>query len=254
MTSEDEFASFAQADTDGLSDRIDRLVYWLSRHWLLVISLLIALFVGLPWLAPLFMELGWTRAADAVYWLYRTQCHQLPQRSFFLFGAKPMYDLAEIQAAWQNTNDPLVLRQFTGNAQMGWKVAWSDRMVSMYGSLLLWGLAFWLLRKRLKPLPWWGLLLLLLPMAADGFTHLLSDLIGGIEGGFRSDNAWLATLTNHVFPATFYAGDAPGSFNFWMRLVTGLLFGMSVVWFVYPRLQAALSDTAPYSAMLLYER
>jgi len=254
MTREDRFASFAQTGTDGLPDQIDRLLNWLLRHWLLVVSLLIGLFVGLPWLAPLFMELGWTHAADVVYWLYRTQCHQLPQRSFFLFGAKPMYDLAEIQAAWRNTTDPLLLRQFTGNAQMGWKVAWSDRMVSMYGSLLFWGLAFWPLRRRLKPLPWWGLVLLLLPMAADGFTHLLSDLLGGIGTGFRSDNAWLAILTNHLFPATFYASDVLGSFNSWMRLVTGLLFGLGVVWFAHPRLQAALSNTTYHDAVPLYER
>jgi uncharacterized membrane protein len=155
-----------------------------------------------------------------------------------------MYGLAEIQAAWQNTNDPLVLRQFIGNTQMGWKVAWSDRMVSMYGSLFLWSLAFWPLRKRLKPLPWWGLVMLLLPTAIDGFTHLLSDLSGGVGDGFRFSNIWLAVLTNHAFAPTFYVGDALGSFNAWMRLVSGLLFGLGVVWFAYPRLLAALSRSA----------
>lgn len=241
MSGEDNLVRFAQIDANYLSNRPGRLVYGLARHWWLAISLLLFAFAGLPWLAPLFMELGWTRAANGIYWFYSTQCHQLPQRSFFLFGASPTYSLSEIQAAWQNTNNALVLRQFIGNPQLGWKVAWSDRMVAMYGSMLLWGLVFWPLRKRVRSLPWWGLALLLFPLAIDGSTHLISDLLGGIGGGFRTDNAWLADLTNHVFPATFYAGDALGSFNSSVRLVTGLLFGLGIVWFLYPRFQAATS-------------
>ena len=240
MAWEDDLSSFERTSANPLPSQPSRLAYWLAHHWLLVISLLLAIFAGLPWLAPLFMELGWTRAASIVYWFYSTQCHQLPQRSFFLFGASPTYSLPAIQAAGPNTDNVLMLRQFIGNSQMGWKVAWSDRMVAMYGSMLLWGLAFWLpLRKRLRPLPWWGLVLLLLPVAIDGFTHLVSDLMDGVDAGFRTDNAWLATLTDHVFPATFYAGDALGSFNSSMRLLTGLLFGLGLVWFLYPRFQAA---------------
>ena len=241
MSGEDNTVRFAQIDAGYLSNRPSHLLYWVVGHWWLVLSLLLLLFAGLPWLAPLFMEWGWERAAGSVYWFYSTQCHQLPQRSFFLFGASPTYSLSEIQTAWQNTNNALILRQFIGNPQMGWKVAWSDRMVAMYGSMLLWGLAFWPLRKRVRPLPWWGLALLLFPLAIDGSTHLTSDLLGGIGGGFRSDNAWLAALTGHALPAPFYAGDVLGSFNSSVRLVTGLLFGLGIVWFLYPRFQAATS-------------
>jgi uncharacterized membrane protein len=223
---------------------LNRVVYWVSRHWLLPISLLIGLYVGLPWLAPLFMEMGWSGAGNAIYMLYSTQCHQLPQRSFFLFGNQPMYSLAEVNKTWQNTNDPLVLRQFIGEAGIGWKVAWSDRMVFMYTTILIWGMLFWLLRKRLKPLPWWGLVLFLLPMVIDGFTHMLSDFTTGIGLGFRDGNAWLAVLTNNTFPATFYVGDSLGSFNSWMRLVTGLLFSLGIVWTLYPRLHSGFTSTA----------
>ena len=237
-------ANLVRAAPTSANERLSRpssLAYWLAGRWWLLISLLLAVFAVLPWLAPLFMELGWTRAASIVYWFYSTQCHQLPQRSFFLFGASPSYSLSEIQAVWQNTNNPLVLRQFIGNPQLGWKVAWSDRMVAMYGSMLLWGLTFWPLRKRVRPLPLGGLVLLLLPLAIDGFTHLVSDLMVGVDAGFRTDNAWLATLTDRVFPTAFYAGDALGSFNSSMRLLTGLLFGLGLVWFLYPRFQAATS-------------
>lgn len=223
---------------------LNRLVFRLSGLWLLPISLLIVLYVGLPWLAPLFMKLGWESAGKAIYLLYTPLCHQLPQRSFFLFGSSSMYSLQEIQTAWQNTNNPLVLRQFVGDPVMGWKVAWSDRMVFMYTTLLLWGTLFWFLRKRLRPLPWWGFALFLFPMAIDGSTHVISDFTSGIGLGFRDSNAWLAALTNNTFPATFYAGDGLGSFNSWMRLITGLLFSLGFVWTVYPRLHSGFASTA----------
>ena len=43
-------------------------------------------------------------------------CHQLPERSFFLFGEKSMYSLREIQSAWQDTLNPMILRQFIATA------------------------------------------------------------------------------------------------------------------------------------------
>ena len=236
-----------------LAISLNHLTYQLSQYWLLLFSFLIGLYVGLPWLAPLFMELGWTGAGNAIYTLYRTQCHQLPQRSFFLFGTQSMYSLEDVQTVWRQSNNPLILRQFIGNAQMGWKVAWSDRMVFMYGSLLLWSLPFAILRRRLKPLSWWGLLLFLLPMFVDGLTHMVSDVTGGIGLGFRDHNNWLAVLTNYGLPTTFYAGDALGSFNSWMRFLTGLLFGLGAVWFVYPRLEDSFVDTGQHIEAKFHE-
>lgn len=239
----------ANITTNGraLAIQANRLVYWLSRRWLLLFSLVLAVWVGLPWLAPVFMKLGWAQAGEAIYLLYSFQCHQMPQRSFFLFGPQLMIPLEQIQAEWQATSNPLLLRQFAGNPALGWKVAWSDRMVSAYGSPLLWGLLFyWPLRRRSRPLSLWGLVLLSLPMVLDGGSHMLSDTFGGIDSGFRYSNAWLATLTGNTFAPGFYIGDAVGSFNFWLRLITGLLFGLGVVWFAYPRLGTAFAETAQH--------
>lgn len=99
------------------------------------------------------------------------------------------------------------------------------------------------LRRKLKPLPWWGFLLFLVPMGIDGVTHMISDFYG-IGQGFRYHNAWLAKLTNNSFAPTFYAGDALGSFNSWMRLITGLLFGVGIVWFGFPYLEKVFQETA----------
>lgn len=218
-----------------------RLVLGIARHWLLILNVLIGIWITLPWLAPVFMHWGWGKAASAIYFLYSLQCHQLPERSFFLFGPKFMYSLAEIQSAWQITANPFVLRQWIGNVDMGWKVAWSDRMVYMYTMLFLSSLGYGLLRKRLKPLPLRVFFLLLLPMAIDGTTHALSDL-AEIGQGFRDTNTWLQMITNNAFSTAFYQGDALGSFNSWMRLITGILFGTALVGFAYPYINDSFAD------------
>jgi len=203
--------------------------------WFILFGIMAGLYVILPFLAPILMAIGWSGAGKALYFIYSFLCHQLPERSYFLFGHQFTYSLPEIQAAWRNTNNPLILRQFIGNSEMGWKVAWSDRMVSMFTSTWIFGLLWFPLRRRLKKLPFWGLVLFLLPMALDGTTHFVSDF-WGIGQGFRDTNLWLASLTNHVFSPAFYAGDAWGSFNSLMRLLTGISFGLGIVWYGFPYL------------------
>ncbi len=217
------------------TSRTPSIFHWLAAHWFAAFLLFYGLWVFIPFLAPVFMRLGWDGAGKAVYFIYSFFCHQLPERSFFFFGQKPMYSLGEIQSAWQNTNNPLILRQFIGNPIMGWKVAWSDRMISFYTSVWLFAVLWFPFRRKVKPLAWWGFILLLLPIALDGGTHFLSDF-AGIGNGFRDTNAWLAMLTKDSLPATFYAGDALGSFNSLMRLLTGPLAGLAIVWLAFPYL------------------
>jgi uncharacterized membrane protein len=208
--------------------------------WFILFGIVAGVFVLLPFLAPAFMAIGWNGAGKAIYLIYSLLCHQLPERSYFLLGSKFTYSLSEIQAAWQNTTNPLILRQFIGNQQMGWKVAWSDRMVSMFTSIWIFGLLWFPFRRRLPKLPLWGLVLFLLLMALDGTTHFISDF-WGIGQGFRDSNLWLAILTNHSFAQTFYAGDAWGSFNSIMRLMSGIMFGLGIVWFAFPYLNDSFS-------------
>ncbi len=197
--------------------------------------------VALPFLAPVAMRLGWTGVGNAIYTFYSFQCHQLPQRSFFLFGRQFTYSLATIQGAWQNTENPAVLRQFVGNPAMGWKVAWSDRMVSMYTSVIPLALGWWGLRRKIGALPLWGLALCLLPMGIDGLTHLISDF-AGLGQGFRDSNAWLAALTGYRLPASFYAGEMWGSFNSMVRILTGVLFAVGLVGYALPRLAETVEE------------
>ena len=210
------------------------------QKWFLIFAVVYGFWVWAPFLAPIFMRLGWEGSAKAIYFVYSLFCHQLPERSYFFFGSQINYSLAEIQAVWVNTTNPLLLRKFIGTAEMGWKVAWSDRMISFYGGFWLFGMIWYPLRHRIKSLhPLW-MALLLVPIAVDGVTHMVSDL-AGIGLGFRDSNLWLANLTQFSLTPAFYTGDALGSFNSWMRIITGLLAGLGLVWFVFPFIHRAYS-------------
>lgn len=215
--------------------RLNRWAHKMGNNWLLIFNLFMGFLIVTPWLAPVFMHLGWEFPARAIHIFYQTLCHQYPQRSYFLFGPQTMYSLEEVALVWDNVSNPLVIRQFIGTPEMGWKVAWSDRMISMYGGIFLFGVIYAIpaVRRWARPLPLWGLILLIAPMGVDGITHVISDLYG-FGNGFRYDNAWLAELTNYAFSESFYVGTVIGSFNWWARLFTGLLFGLAVVWFCYP--------------------
>lgn len=206
---------------------------WLDLHWFEVFVVVFGLWVWLPWLAPVAMHFGLDGLGKAIYLVYALFCHQLPERSFFFFGPKPMYSLLEIQAAWQNTMNPFTLRRFIGSPEMGWKLAWSDRMVFFYTSIWILALLWRPLRHKIKTLPWWGFVALILPIAVDGVTHALSDF-AGIGRGFRDSNLWLAALTNYSLPASFYAGDGIGSFNSILRLISGVLAGLGITWLALP--------------------
>jgi uncharacterized membrane protein len=232
-----------QGESRVLTQRQKNVVLWLqrrilglSRHWLAWANLFWGLLFGLPWMAPVLMEAGARGPARTIYTVYSFLCHQLANRSFFLFGPKAMYSYSELQTATPNANTWMGLRAFVGTADLGWKVAWSDRMVSLYGGVLLGGLLYIILRRRIKPLSLRMAALLTLPILVDGSTHWISDL-AGLAHGFRYDNGWLASLTGHAFSDGFYAGNALGSFNSWMRLFSGLLFGLAVVWLTYPYIE-----------------
>lgn len=213
----------------------NRFAGWMRRHWLLALNLIAGAYVLLPWAAPVLMKIGATAPARAIYTFYSVQCHQLPQCSYFLFGEAWMYSIPEVNAA-RGSQDIWTLRAFIGNEQMGYKVAYSDRMVSLYTSAWVAALIVAALRKRARPLPIFWLLLLLLPLGLDGGTHTVSDFLWGIGQGFRDTNEWLRVLTFDALPASFYVGDAWGSFNSIMRLITGVLAGFAAAWAILPRL------------------
>ncbi len=138
-----------------------KLVWSFNLVWLVVVVLI--------FLTPYLAHLG-SPVAKFLYLLFKPTCHQRPDRSFFLWGHK---------------------------------MAVCARCTGIYTSLLFWGTIFGILLalKKVKPLPLWGLALLLLPTAIDGGTQLID----------------LRESTNLL------------------RLITGHLTGLAIVWYVYPR-------------------
>ena len=200
---------------------VDRIVVFVAQHWLLLVVFALAIFDGLPFLAPVLVHYGVTGPADAIYRVYSLTCHQLAYRSFFFFGAQPFYTTEQLQSALNVTNpasDPLYWRDFLGNTQLGFKMAWCERDAAIYTTMLIGSIVFGLVRTRLKPLNWRVYLLFLVPMAIDGLWQL-----------FTSPLVILPFLPTHESDAL-------------LRGITGALFGLGSVWLIYPYVQVAMRD------------
>jgi uncharacterized membrane protein len=202
-----------------------RFVSWLSKHWLAVCNTFSFLYVGLPVLAPVLMRLGAKGPATIIHLIYRPLCHQLPQRSLFLFGPQFTYTLPELMQ-WLGPGAGLTpaTAAFAGNETVGYKMALCQRDVAIYGAILLAGLLSGLLRRRWKitSLPWWAYVGFgILPMLLDGGYQFLSYVVPL----FWPDGP----ITPHeTTPA--------------LRLITGALFGLATVWLSYPLLQETMDD------------
>ena len=198
----------------------DRAIYWLMRHWLALFNLGALLYVGLPLLAPVLMHLGVEGPARAIYAMYRPLCHQLPYRSWYLFGAQPAYTFEELSRLVGP--EALVPHGYIGDATLGFKVALCQRDTAIYGTIFLAGLAYGLVRRRLRPLPLWAYLLFgILPIGLDGGLQLLSHAL----------RILYPTLSIPSFESTPLR-----------RTVTGGLFGLATVWLAYPSIEEATSE------------
>jgi uncharacterized membrane protein len=171
-----------------------------QRHWLTAVNLAVAVFVGLPILAPVLLAAGYDGPANAIYAAYQIVCHQWAFRSFFLFGPELTYgpdvlhDLVGAHAMYG----------LLGSPELGYKVAFCERDTAIYLAVLLAGVAYGRLRDRLPELGLVAYGLMILPMALDGFTQLL---------GWRESTPEF-------------------------RVLTGALFGLASVWLIYPRIDA----------------
>ncbi|NIV36950.1 MAG: DUF2085 domain-containing protein [Anaerolineae bacterium] len=186
---------------------VDKAIFKLAKHWLVLANLFWGLYVGLPFLAPVLMDAGLTVPAKAIYTIYRPACHQRPERSYFYGGPQAIYSIEELEAAGLDTNP---FAREIGNEQLGWKVAFCERDVAIYGSIFLMGLAYAVLRKhfRGRRMRVRTFALFLVPMAIDGLLQLF---------GFYESN-WL------------------------MRSLTGAIFGIGAVLFAYPYVDEGFAD------------
>jgi len=205
-------------------------VYYLTKYWYSFFMAAGSLFLFLGFLAPALQAEGYEGAATAVYRFLALNNHQLPQRSYFLFGEADLIDAYSLEELLIEGADPANLQAFIGNGTIGYKTGLNHRMIAIFVGIVVGGL-IWGIRKGRPRLSIIQFVLLTLPLLIDGFSHMASET----GSGFRGANSWLVRLTDGTFTAVFYEGSIPGSFNWWLRTLTGLLFGLSLVWFLFPR-------------------
>lgn len=208
----------------------DRFSYWFTRRYMLVFNLLVLIYVGLPFLAPVLLESGLNTPARIIYTIYKPMCHQLTFRSWFLFGEQTFYprELAHIPGVetyeeLMGTNEISILdaRSFTGNEQAGYKVALCERDIAIYGGILLFGILFSLTGKKLKQLPWYIWVIVgIIPIGLDGGSQL-PGLVNGILPG------WIPLRESTPL----------------LRTLTGSLFGITTAWYLYPMIEDAMGET-----------
>ena len=218
----------------------DRVSFWISRRYLLLLNLFMLFYVGLPFLAPTLMKLGATFPAKAIYRIYSPLCHQFGFRSFFLFGEQPFYPLAEAnisgvktfeeETGILNLDNPysvtrFAARSYVGDDVVGYKIALCERDVAIYLAILLFGIVFGLTGRRIKPLHWMLWILIGLgPIGLDGFSQLFSQF----------NWHWLASIVPYRESTPF------------LRVLTGSLFGLFTAWFAYPNIEESMNETRQY--------
>lgn len=217
-----------RGQTISTSDRITR---FLSYHYLAVVNVLLLLYVGMPFLAPVLMKTGHTLTASVIYKVYSPMCHQLAFRSFFLFGAQPYYPRALAGVANVTPYETLVnsqnidflqARAFVGNATVGYKVALCERDVAIYGFMFLFGMAFAVTGRRFRSLPWYLWIIIgMVPIAVDGFSQLPS------LATLPASLAWLPIRESTPM----------------LRVLTGGLFGWMTAWYLMPMLEETARES-----------
>lgn len=208
---------------------LQKAIWALSQKWFFLANAITGgiLFLGI--LAPLLMSIGLPNAGQTVYGWLAPHNHQLPQRSYFLFGQATLLASYSEEKIITSGANPDNLQSFVGNSEIGFKMALNHRMTAIFVALFLGGVVWGAAGGRPRLGPIW-FVILLLPLLIDGFSHLISENSGQ---GFREDNAWAVSLTRHAFPNEFYRGTTIGSLNWLLRTLTGILFGLGFVWFLF---------------------
>lgn len=208
---------------------LDKFSLYFSKYYAVLISAFLAIFVMIPFLAPILEKKGYDAPAHVIYKVYSVLCHQLAFRSFYLFGDQLYYprELAQIDsvmtyeiATGKPISDLTYARSFVGDKQLGYKVALCERDIAIYGSLAVFGFAFQLFRKKLKQLPWYlWFVVALLPIAVDGFSQ-----IPGLSSGWP---AWVPIRESTPI----------------LRVLTGTLFGAGTGWYMFPLMEESMKET-----------
>ncbi|MHB1004289.1 MAG: DUF2085 domain-containing protein [Chloroflexota bacterium] len=100
---------------------------------------------------------------------------------------------------------------------LGYQMAFCERNLAIFAAISLTGIAYALRRGEWRPLSWKAYAVLIAPMAVDGTTQLF---------------AWRESTWE-------------------LRVITGTLFGVASVWFLYPIIARAMAELSAESVVLL---
>jgi len=195
---------------------------WFQSHYLHLILGSLFIFISLSFLAPILLKAGLSLPAKVIYWIDGFFCHQLPFRSWFLFGDQPYYPLASTginnMLSFEDYFHPAtmefgIIRFETGNSAAGYKMAICQRDIAMYLSLWMFGLIFALMNRKIKKLPLWIWIVFgVVPLGLDGGVQFLGNL----------NVPFLESVAHESTPL--------------LRTITGSLFGLFTGWYIFPAL------------------
>ena len=241
----------------GARTALRRLLLRIARHWLRLVLAALAIYISLPWLAPVLAKLGLSRPADAIYTLYSPFCHQFAFRSPFVFGEQAFYPRAAADTGYQSfeaaasqsgafldlyrywsgvfggrtpappaTMDGLrefsvaqqfAARHFIGDDKLGYKTSLCARDLAIYSMIFAGGLIYRRYRWRIKPLPFW--LYVFVGLGPVGLDGF-SQLLS-----YPPFEFWPPRETEPLF-----------------RIVTGGLFGLMSAWLGLPHIERSMQD------------
>lgn len=148
---------------------------FLLAYWALIITIFLGVIVVAALSVPVLTYLGLNNLAKPLFFTLHLICAQIPSHSFYILGH-----------------------------QLGM----CARNMAIYTSMLIGGMVFVMSKKRLRGIPWWFWVLLILPMAYDGLTQMV---------GWR-ESTWE------------------------LRVITGALFGFGNMWFALPLIHRTVSE------------
>jgi uncharacterized membrane protein len=154
---------------------LDRIIYRVARRWLFAANSVFFVHVMTLILAPAFVARGHAGLAKPIYAYYGLFCHQRADRSFTVLGEK---------------------------------MACCQRCAAIYGSIMLVGLIFALVRGRVRRPSLIEVALLAMPVAVDGGAQLAG--------------LWEST------PAT--------------RVLSGSFLGVAICWLLLPYLETGFAQ------------
>ncbi|MBR6090437.1 MAG: DUF2085 domain-containing protein [Anaerolineaceae bacterium] len=196
----------------------------LRRGYALLFAFVFIFYVGSAAAPAVLMTRGHRTSAEVIYKCFRFLCHQYPWRSWFIGGEQAWYPLTaeegtgvlSITEASGLDITEIDRQTFYGNERMGYKMAFCQRDLAIYGTMAVFSLLFFLSGNRLPRVPWQVWLVFgVLPMGADGLWQLFSQLLPVLP--FRESTPVL-------------------------RTVTGALFGFFTCWYLLPTLETMLRE------------